>query len=213
MAIEALHDAGLKPGDPAFEAAIKFISRTQNRSESNDQKWAIDDGGFVYTPANGGVSEAGEYTGPNGQRIVRSYGSMTYAGLKSMLYAGLSKEDPHVKAAWDWIRKNWTLESNPGIQYANTKDAHSSQYGLYYYYHTLARALRAYGDPTLTDAKGEPHDWRVELLAQLSKEQQPDGSFKGEQKWMENRPALSTAFAVLAAEEAMADLREHPGGK
>ena len=38
MAIEALHDAGLKPGDPAFDAALKFISRTQNNSETNDQK-------------------------------------------------------------------------------------------------------------------------------------------------------------------------------
>ncbi|HZK79873.1 MAG TPA: prenyltransferase/squalene oxidase repeat-containing protein, partial [Humisphaera sp.] len=86
MAIEALHDAGLKPGDPAFDAALKFVTRCQNNSETNDQKWATDDGGFVYIAANGGGSETGDDVGPNGQRIVRSYGSMTYAGIKSMIY-------------------------------------------------------------------------------------------------------------------------------
>ena len=98
--IEALRDAGLEPNDPAFKEAVKFLSRSQNRSESNDQPWAGDDGGFIYTPANGGSSNAGEYTGPDGKRLLRSYGLMTYAGLKSMIYAGLTKDDPRVKAAW-----------------------------------------------------------------------------------------------------------------
>ena len=210
MAIEALHDAGLKPGDPAFDAALKFVTRAQNNSETNDQKWASDDGGFVYIPGEGGKSETGDDVGPNGQRIVRSYGSMTYAGLKSMIYCGLTKEDPRVKAAWSWIRKNWTLEINPGMQFSNANDPRAAESGLYYYYHTLSRALSAYGEPTVTDAKGTAHDWRVELLEQLAKEQQPDGSFHGTQRWMESRPGLATAFAVLAAEEALADLKNHP---
>jgi squalene-hopene/tetraprenyl-beta-curcumene cyclase len=214
FAIEALHDAGLKPGDPAFDAALKFITRTQNNTETNkDQAWAGDDGGFVYTPGEGGKSEVPDGVGPDGKRIVRSYGSMTYAGLKSMIYAGLTKDDPRVKAAWGWIRSNWTLDANPGLQFVNLNDPKVAQQGLFYYYHTLARALRAYGEPVVTDSKGNKHDWRVELIAELAKEQQADGHFVGQQRWMENRPGLSTAFAVLAAEEAKADLKDHPAGK
>jgi squalene-hopene/tetraprenyl-beta-curcumene cyclase len=212
MAIDALHEAGLKPGDPAFDAALKFVTRSQNNSETNDQKWASDDGGFVYFPANGGGSETGDDVGPNGQRIVRSYGSMTYAGIKSMIYCGLSPSDPRVKAAFEWVRKNWTMDINPGLQFSDPagKNPKAAQSGLYYYYHTLAKALRAYGEPQVTDSKGVAHDWRVELIEHLARQQSADGSFTGTQRWMENRPNLSTAFAVLAAEEALADLKEHP---
>src|SRR5215216_4033622 len=84
MAIEALQNAGLSKDDPAFQNALKFITRSQNNSETNDQKFAGNDGGFVYTPANDGESQAGILTTPDGKRVVRSYGSMTYAGLKSM---------------------------------------------------------------------------------------------------------------------------------
>lgn len=94
IALDALKDAGMKSDDPAFQAALKFVTRCQNNSETNDQKWATDDGGFVYFPADGGGSPAGEYTGPDGRKLLRSYGSMTYAGLKSMMYAGLTKDDP-----------------------------------------------------------------------------------------------------------------------
>ena len=210
LALDALHDAGLKPNDPAFQAALKFIQRDQNHSETNDQPWAGDDGGFVYTPAQGGSSVAGEYQGPNGQRMLRSYGSMTYAGLKSMIYAGLTKDDQRVKAAWDWIRKNWTMDVNPGMINADPKNPQSAENGLYYYYHTLARALRAYGEPQVTDSKGNKHDWRIELIEKLSAEQKPDGSFLGTQRFMENKPILSTAYAVLALQEAQQDLKEHP---
>jgi squalene-hopene/tetraprenyl-beta-curcumene cyclase len=208
MTLDALHDAGLKPDDPAFKAAIEFVSRTQNRSESNDQKaWVGEDGGFVYTPAGGASSVAGEYVGPDGRKMLRSYGSMTYAGLKSMIYAGLTKDDPRVKAAWDWIGKNWTLDENPGMK-LNKPD--TAKFGLYYYYHTLARALNAYDEPTIVDAKGAKHDWRAELIDKLAATQGADGSWAGEKRFMEDKPVLSTAYAVLALQEAVKDLKEHP---
>lgn len=210
IALDALHDSGLKPDDPAYQAALKFVTRLQNNSETNDQKWASNDGGFIYTPADGGASMAGEYTGPDGRKMLRSYGSMTYAGLKSMIYAGLTKDDPRVKAAWDWIRKNWTLDENPGIKYADPGNSRASDAGLFYYYHTLARALHAYGEPVITDSKGVSHDWRLELIQKLAEQQKPDGSWVGIQKWMENKPILSTAFSVLALEEARKDLKDHP---
>src|SRR5207245_9716995 len=85
MALEALHDSGLPQDDPAYKNAQKFLSRMQNLSETNDQPWATNDGGFVYTPGNYGESMAGEYVGSDGRRLLRSYGSMTYAVLRSMI--------------------------------------------------------------------------------------------------------------------------------
>jgi squalene-hopene/tetraprenyl-beta-curcumene cyclase len=207
IALDALHDAGVKPQDPAFQAAVIFASHLQNRSESNNQPWAGNDGGFIYTDADGGNSPAGEMTSPDGRKLFRSYGSMTYAGLKSMIYAGLSHDDPRVQSAWNWITKNWTLDENPGLKSGNNNTAES---GLYYYFHTTARALHAYGQPIITDAQGAPHDWRLELIDKLTTLQKPDGSWSGQTKWMENNPTLATSFAVLALEEAQADLKEHP---
>jgi squalene-hopene/tetraprenyl-beta-curcumene cyclase len=209
MTIEALKDAGLKENDPAFQNALKFVTRLQNNSETNTAAWAGDDGGFVYGPGNTrqGESMAGEYTAPDGRRMLRSYGSMTYAGLKSMIYAGLTKDDPRVKAAWDWVRKNWTLDENPGMK-LNKPDM--AQSGLYYYLHTMAKALNAYDEPTITDAKGVQHDWRVELTNKLASLQKPDGSWSGEKRFMEDNPVLVTAYCVMALEEIQKDLKEHP---
>jgi squalene-hopene/tetraprenyl-beta-curcumene cyclase len=212
IAIDALHDAGVKSDDPAYKAAVEFASRLQNRSESNDQKWAGNDGGFIYTDdpnaaANSGNSPAGEYTSPDGQKMFRSYGSMTYAGLKSMIYAGLSKDDPRVKAAWGWITKNWTFDENPGLKQG---PGNAVEAGLFYYYQTAARALHAYGEPVVTDSQGNKHDWRIELIDKIASKQKPDGSWVGESKWMENNPTIVTSFAVLSLQEAMMDLREHP---
>jgi squalene-hopene/tetraprenyl-beta-curcumene cyclase len=82
--------------------------------------------------------------------------------------------------------------------------------GMYYYYHTLARALNAYDEPVLTDAKGAKHDWRVELIEKLASLQKPDGSWAGEARWMEQNPTLVTSYVVLALQEAVAVLKEHP---
>jgi squalene-hopene/tetraprenyl-beta-curcumene cyclase len=126
--IEALRDTGLPADDPALQKALVFVSRCQNlQSEFNDLPRAakVNDGGFVYNPAAG--SEGGR--GPQGKSAeggdggLRSYAGMTYAGLKSMIYAGLTQDDPRVKAAIAYIQKNYTLEENPG----------QGQRGLYYY--------------------------------------------------------------------------------
>src|SRR5688500_19499178 len=130
---------------------MRLCSHRQKLQKSNDQAWASDDGGFVYSGANEGDSEAGGFNEPDGKQRFRSYGSMTYAGLKSMIYAGLSKDDPRVKAAWGWVTSKWTLEENPGMKLAGPENA---QHGLFYYYHTLARALNAYDEPIITDRNG-----------------------------------------------------------
>lgn len=189
--LDALRDAGVPPEDEAFQRALAFVTRAQNRSDSNPASWAGDDGGFVYTPAGEGESKVESEVGS-----LRSYGSMTYAGFKSLLYAGLDVEDPRVKAALDWLRRHWTLEENPGL---------GSQ-GYFYYLHVMGRALRAFGQDSITDNSGKIHDWRRELADRLLALQEPDGSWvnRSSDRWLEGEPCLATAYAVLALEEVMA---------
>jgi squalene-hopene/tetraprenyl-beta-curcumene cyclase len=186
--IDALKAAGAGPDDPAMKQALIFVSRCQNlETEHNTTPFAPKnpDGGFYYTCAAGGSSMAG--TIPNGG--LRSYGSMTYAGLKSMIYAGLGRDDPRVKAALKWIQKFYGLDSNPGLGNA----------GLYYYYHTFAKALDATGLSVVEDAQGVKHDWRRELRAELIRRQRPDGSWINDaDRWMEADPNLVTGYALLA---------------
>lgn len=186
--IEALKELGADENDPAIRKALVFVSRSQNlESAANDTPFAalVNDGGFYYTPAAGGQSQANQTA--NGG--LRSYGSMTYAGLKSMIYAGVERGDPRVEAAMKFIRDNYTLESNPGMGAA----------GLYYYYHTFAKALAAADVQTLEDADGKSHDWRGELTAILADKQRDDGSWinADNERWMESDANLVTAYALL----------------
>ena len=186
--MEALRDSGLPADDPALQKALVFVSRNQNlKSEFNDQPWAgkVDDGGFIYTAMGGRGGGAGKaQDGP-----MRSAAGMTYAGLKSMIYAGLKQDDPRVKAALDFIKKNYSLADNPG----------QGERGLYYYYHTFAKALSLLGEPTITDASGTAHDWRKELVAVLAKRQDADGGWVNKaDSFMEGDPNIVTSYAMLA---------------
>jgi squalene-hopene/tetraprenyl-beta-curcumene cyclase len=70
--------------------------------------------------------------------------------------------------------------------------------GLYYYYHAMAKALDAVGSDTLEDAQGKKHLWRSDLVAELARRQQADGSWMNENKrWMESDPALVTGYVLL----------------
>ncbi len=195
--VEALVAAGNGPDDPHLQKALVFVSRTQNlETEHNTTPFAArnPDGGFYYTPAAGGESHAG--TTPEGG--LRSYGSMTYTGLKSMIYAGVGPDDPRVEAAYDWIRRHFDVTSNPGMGDA----------GLYYYYHTFAKALDAMGVDVVVDGEGVERDWRRELREEILRRQQPDGSWVNEEiRWLEGEPNLSTAYALLTL--AYLDPREY----
>jgi squalene-hopene/tetraprenyl-beta-curcumene cyclase len=185
--MEALEAAGAGPNDEAVQRALVFVSRCQNlETEHNTTPFAAKnpDGGFYYTPTGEGSSPAGKT--PNGG--LRSYGSMTYAGLKSMIFAGVGPDDPRVKAAVDWARKHYSLSENPGLGEA----------GLYYYYHLFAKALDATGMKTLADESGTEHDWRSELIAELAKRQRENGSWvNSDSRWLEGDPNLVTGYALL----------------
>jgi squalene-hopene/tetraprenyl-beta-curcumene cyclase len=203
MALEALHAAGTPSSDPAFQKALTFLQRCQNRSESNDLVLEVEekriasgnDGGAAYAP---GESKAGLLVLADGRAVPRSYGSMSYALLKGYLFAGLSKDDARVQAVWQWLRENYTLDVNPG--FAASDDPTAAYQGLFYYFYTMARALDLFGEETLTDASGASHAWRTELCARLVAMQRQDGSWLNENaaRWFEGNPVLATSYALLA---------------
>lgn len=200
MMVEALHQSGLPQSDPAYQKALQFITRCQNLAATNDQPFAkkgSNDGGFIYSAASGGESKAanlGELmTGEH-----RSYGTMTYSGFKSMLYAGVDRKDPRVKAAYDWIRSHYTLDANANMPSGSTRQ------GLYYYFHVLAKALQAWGEPTITDSQGNIHNWRIDLCRKIVSLQRDDGSWVNDaDRWNEGDPNYVTALAVLSLQAAM----------
>ena len=164
-----------------------FVSRCQNlETEYNTTPFAAKnpDGGFYYTPAAGGA--AGRQTDDGG---LRSYGSMTYAGLKSMIYAGLGPDDPRVKAAVTMACKALRPER---------KTRAWARPACIYYYQTFAKALaavaRTISSKTPTASK---HDWRKELIRSWSSaRQKADGSWVNESTagW-KGTPNLVTGYA------------------
>ena len=193
------------PGwDLHWQKAVQFVQRCQNLPASNDQPWAKnatdrDLGGFIYMPGPPALSFADDEPRADETTPLRSYGSMSYAGLKSYIYADLKKDDPRVVAAVNWLKRNYTLDENPGL----------GAQGLYYYYHTLAKALTAYGADTFTDATGKSHDWRYELMNKLVNLQKADGFWINENnRWWENDPVLVTSYSLLVLEILQA--RQYP---
>lgn len=182
-ALEALKASGLSEKDPVWQRALQFIQRTQNRTESNDQSYSANDGGFAYSAGLGWQN-----TGTS------SYGSMTYTGLLSYSYTNVKKGDPRVEAAVNWIRDHYTIDENPGL----------GQKTLYYYYMVFAKALRAYGEPVIVDSKGRRHNWREELGRKVIELQHPEGFWVNTDpaEWQDNK-ALVTAFTLITLENVL----------
>ncbi len=181
-----------------YAAAIQFVSRCQNLTATNDQSWASDDknnkGGFVYRP---GDSKAGTEDLGNGKTAVRSYASMGYAGLLAFIYAELKPSDPRITAVKEWLAAHYSVTENPGM----------GAEGLYYYYHTMAKALNLAGIREITKPDGTKANWRLDLAKQLFNLQNIDGSWSNPNgRWMEKDPDLSTAYAVLALEHVIRGL-------
>ena len=192
--LEALKEAGIPKDDPAFKKAMVFVSRCQNlKGEHNDQPWAgkVNDGSFLYSSAAGGSTKSFDQPDANG--AMPGYASITYAGIKSLIYCGLSKDDPRVKAGLDWIRKNYDLNRNPGMP------AGREEWGLFYALSSGSKMFAALGEEEFTDAKGAKHPWRKDMLEVLAKRQKADGSWTNEKdRWMEGDANLVTGFALMA---------------
>ena len=107
------------------------------------------------------------------------------------LYAEMDSTDPRVVAVKDWLNKNYTIEENPGM----------GPQGLFYYYHTMAKALTLSGITYIKNEKGEEQDWRKELSLHLLNLQSRDGSWINDNgRWWEKDPVLVTSHALLTLE-------------
>lgn len=186
LALDALHASGLEKTHPVYKRALIFINRCQN-TESNDQKWAKSDGGFVYSPdlpSNKNLPTIKKDDDP-----MTAYGSMTFAGLKSLIFCNVKKDDPRVKAALKWITNNYSIDHHPGM----------GQVSLFYYYYTMARTLEIAGLEKLKLANGKTIHWRTDLAKSLLAKQNANGSWVNqEKKYMEGVPVLATAYALNA---------------
>ncbi len=172
--------------DLDWEAAEKFVSSLQN-----------DDGGFIYKP---GQSMAGAETNETGEVRFRSYGSMTYAGLLSLIYANIDKEDARVKSAFDWASRHWTLEENPGM----------GSEGLFYFYNVLSKALSAYGQDIIETETGTRINWREAMIQKLISLQKTDSAGNGywenpEGRWWEQDKVLVSAYSLIALQLALGE--------
>jgi squalene-hopene/tetraprenyl-beta-curcumene cyclase len=176
--------------DLNWEAAIQFLQNCQNLGSTNPKASSEpgDAGGFYYDP---GSSKAGGVTNAEGRVALRSYGSMSYAGLLSYIYADLKADDPRVAAVKTWLGANYTLEENPGM----------GQQGYYYYLNAMTKALNAAGTDRFELKDGRKVDWRREVAMRLLNSQKTDGSWSNSNnRWMEQDPCLVTSYALLTLE-------------
>jgi len=204
---KVLDDSGFKDLneiDLDWNAAIEFISATQN-SEASVKRLGEgytvreeDRGGFIYYPGSTKSEEIELKTDGGTRTALRSYGSMSYAGLLSFIHADMDREDPRIASVMSWLQKNYTLEENPGME----------AQGLFYYYHMMAKALAITGTKTLVTPDGKKIDWKEELALKVMSAQQPDGSWtnQGSNRWMEDNPVLVTAYSLLALEHVYRQL-------
>jgi hypothetical protein len=181
--LEALHAAGLPPGDPTLQKSLIYVARCQNfESESGE------DGGFFFTPAPEFLSsKAGTVRLPNGTEELRSYGSATSDGIRALLTCHEASA-PRVQAALAWIRAHFTVERTPGFE-PGVRPSQEAALRMYYDA-TLARAL---------SQAGETWPWRAPLTEKLLKRQQVDGSWIGWSDLMkEDDPLVATPLALIA---------------
>ena len=191
--VEDLRPAGEKRVDLNWQAATQFLGRVQNPAAAGP----ADAGGFAYRPDE---SKAGARTNEAGAVVLRSYGSMTYAGLLSLIYADVSKDDPRAQSAFKWAVDHWSLDENPGM----------GAQGLYYFLNTMSKCLAAFGQEAIPVREGHALAWRSEVIKKLTALQQveKDGSGEGywvnaNNRWMENDPVLVTAYSLIAMDIAI----------
>lgn len=134
----ALQAAGLKTVD--LEHVAVFASKCQKMSDN-----VLMTTGFAKSAGEGNVDHLN-----------------TYQGLYLLLAGGVSRDDRRVIAAWNWVKRNYSLNSKNcprGVP-------------LPYYYYCMAKAFEAYGTgefETVADRKNAKtkHNWAAEIGQRL----------------------------------------------
>lgn len=183
------------------EAATEFVSSIQNRRESNPAEWVSDHpedkGGFAYRPedSRGLVRQTAD-----GKEAFRTFGSMTYAGMLSLIYADVDRNDPRIRSAFEWATRNWTVEENMP----------AGQEGYFYFINVLSKAMATYGQNVFQRENGEDVNWRVDIINELVRRQRIDENGNGfwlndDNRYWEGDPVLVTAYALIALQVALGD--------
>lgn len=198
--VDGLEASGFPEDDPLRDLVVQFAKANQNSSESNvnpevvkalrDAGYTVgDDGGFVYNVITS--KAAADPTSPD---VLRSYGAMSYAGLKIYLFGGLQKDDPAVKAAIQYVRKTFSVDKHPGFEFDQSKRADLQ--GIFYYYLTMTRALDAWGENPLALAGGKTIDWPRALGAKLLSLQKDARWVNENPRWWEDQDVMVTAYVL-----------------
>ena len=173
-----------------------YVHRSLFRSRMPGNRFA-QSGKTVSRQITAGLWISGKALDPHERRadaVLTQYGSITYAQLRSMIYAGLQARDPRVAHLSHWIAAHYALNYNP---------AENGSQGLYYYYVVFARVLRAAGRTRVVDTDGVSHNWRRDLVAALARRCRANGSWKNVtgSAWLEGNPVLATTYGVLALDQ------------
>ena len=189
--VEDTRPASEKKAEIDWKATAEFVSKLQNNAAAGKDH----EGGFISMPSE---SKAGSTTNENGVEVLRSYGSMTYAGMLALIYADVDRDDPRVRSAFDWSCKNWTLDENPGM----------GAQGLFFFYNIISRSLSASGADMVPEKDGTYINWRKELARRIISMQtiEPNGQgywINKEGRFWERNSVLVTAYSILALEQLM----------
>lgn len=160
---------GIPKDSEMWQRCIRYLDTCQTQ-----------DGGFGYRPNES------------------AYGSMTGAGIWSLILCGVSPQDNRIQRALRWIGDHYNWDENPG----------KGTWALYYYYLTLSKALTMSGVDKIIDKAELPHNWYLELAEKLIQSQQEDPQDPNKAFWInrdggtscEGWPELATAYAILALE-------------
>lgn len=196
--VEESRPAGEAHADIDWDAALAFVDKMQVKKGEKGID-PNDEGGFLYKRESGErrpPSTSSTSSTSSKRPPLRSYGSITYSGIESMIFAQVSRDDPRVVSAIDYARRHWTLDENPGM----------GQQGLYYYYTIMARALSLLDIDVLPAVEEGVAgvEWRDDLIAKIVSLQKEDGSWaNSNNRFWENDPVLCTSYAMLTLEYAL----------
>lgn len=208
--VEALAATGLAPDHAAMRRARRFVERSQNLiPEGLDHLFgararhpAARDGGLAFSPRD---SKAGFIEIPladSGEdRILRSYGSATADGLRTLLRTGDHPDAPRARAAHGWLTSQPSLLVNGG--FPDDQPIPWSRGIHFYYLHSLTDALSLW-TAALPEDQGRAPAWAHSLANALLAAQRTDGSFASSEPLMgEDNPTVATSLALLSLSRLM----------
>ncbi|TWT53160.1 hypothetical protein Pla22_07880 [Rubripirellula amarantea] len=200
LALEAIAVSG-PPDTRCFEHAKHFLrlmqkhpneDRHQPTSDAGDEKPNQDsppfDGGFYFSPVVLGANK-GRVVQSKSANYFRSYATATCDGVLALLAAGVSRQDPRVVAAENWLtsKKDWSYPE--GIP----RDYPEPWGEAVYFYHQAVRAA-AYRHLNIDGP------WREDLCERIQAQVRLDGSIVNQRSSLmkEDDPVMCTALALHA---------------